>query len=275
MRFLVARWRGIGTRLYLALAFAVILTLVSSAVVIYCFEKSGDLNYQAESESVPVLEASWEAAREAERLRGLGLELLTAPEAGTGEVSQETVNNSLTQLEDSLAQASAIPVLTDQAQAVQDSAYGVVDTIDALALNRAAMQEANAAVVDLRRRMSAIPADTVTAVAALRLLGQVLRAEDEATVDGMWNEFTILAQSGLEETIVEVGGGQGVFFIQRQRLALAAQNASWQLPSVPPAPASRDPSPPSWNRLAPTPRKLWTLPSRPSTKGACSWLSSA
>ena len=187
-------------------------------------KKSGDLNYQAESESVPVLEASWEAAREAERLRGLGLELLTAPEAGTGEVSQETVNNSLTQLEDSLAQASAIPVLTDQAQAVQDSAYGVVDTIDALALNRAAMQEANAAVVDLRRRMSAIPADTVTSVAALRLLGQVLRAEEEATVDGMWNEFTILAQSGLVEPIVEVGGGQGVFFVQRQRLALAAQN---------------------------------------------------
>ena len=115
MRFLVARWRGIGTRLYLALAFAVILTLVSSAVGIYYFEKSGDLNYQAESESVPVLEASWEAAREAERLRGLGLELLTAPDAGTGDVSQETVNNSLTQLEDSLAQASAIPVLTDQA----------------------------------------------------------------------------------------------------------------------------------------------------------------
>ena len=39
MRFLVARWRGIGTRLYLALAIAVILTLVSSAVGIYYFEK--------------------------------------------------------------------------------------------------------------------------------------------------------------------------------------------------------------------------------------------
>lgn len=83
-------------------------------------KKSGDLNYQAESESVPVLEASWEAAREAERPRGrapagLGLEILTAPDAGTGDVSQETVNNPLTQLEDSLAQASAIPVLTNQA----------------------------------------------------------------------------------------------------------------------------------------------------------------
>ena len=75
MRFLLNRWRGIGTRLYLALGFAVVLTLISSAVGVYYFERSGNLNYAAESQSVPALEASWEAAREAERLRGLGLEL--------------------------------------------------------------------------------------------------------------------------------------------------------------------------------------------------------
>ena len=46
MRFLLSRWRGIGTRLYLALAFAVLLTLVSSGVGIYYFERSGDLNYK-------------------------------------------------------------------------------------------------------------------------------------------------------------------------------------------------------------------------------------
>lgn len=37
MRFLINRRRGIGTRLYLALAFAVVLTLVSSAVGVYYF----------------------------------------------------------------------------------------------------------------------------------------------------------------------------------------------------------------------------------------------
>ena len=35
MRFLLSRWRGIETRLYLALAFAVLLTLVSSGVGVY------------------------------------------------------------------------------------------------------------------------------------------------------------------------------------------------------------------------------------------------
>ena len=137
------------------------------------------------------------------------------------------------------------------------------------------MQEANAAVADLRRRMSAIPSDTMTSVAGPRLLGQVLRAEDEATVDGMWIEFTILAQSGLEETIVEGGGGQGVFLVQRQRLALAAQNRELAAFFGSASASLEGSALPSWNRLAPTPRNLWTLPSRPSTKGACSWLSSA
>ena len=38
-------WQRIGTKLYLALGFAVFLTLVSSAVGVYYFERSGVLNY--------------------------------------------------------------------------------------------------------------------------------------------------------------------------------------------------------------------------------------
>ena len=109
MRFLLSRWRGIGTRLYMALAFAVMLTLVSSAVGVYYFERSGDLNYQAESESVPVLEASWEVAREAERMRALGLELLS----GTSEVQETDVSDSITRLENALIQPNGVPALAE------------------------------------------------------------------------------------------------------------------------------------------------------------------
>ena len=84
MRFLVDAWRRIGARLYLALGFAVFLTLASSAVGVYYFERSGDLNFQVRSESVPVLEASWIAIREGERLRVLGLELASDPDSGIG-----------------------------------------------------------------------------------------------------------------------------------------------------------------------------------------------
>ena len=78
MRFIVDKWNRIGTKLYLALGFAVALTLVSGAVGVYYFEQSGNRNYQVRSESVPALEASWTAASEAERLRGLGQSLFAA-----------------------------------------------------------------------------------------------------------------------------------------------------------------------------------------------------
>ena len=219
MRFLLSRWRGIGTRLYLALAFAVLLTLVSSGVGVYYFERSGDLNYRAEIESVPVLESSWEAAREAERLRALGLELLS----GTGEVSAEDVNNSLSGLENALIQPNGVPDLTDDVLRVQEQAYGVANTIDALRANNTAMVQAEARVADLRQRMAEIPADTETSVEGLRLLGRVLRAESEASLDEMWDEFAVLTQSGLEVPIREVGEGQGAFAARRLQIALTAQ----------------------------------------------------
>ncbi len=220
MRFLLSRWRGIGTRLYLALAFAVLLTLVSSGVGIYYFERSGDLNYKAESESVPVLEASWEAAREAERLRGLGLELLS----GTAEVmEEEDVSRSIGRLEDALSLPNGVPVLTDDAGRVQDAAYGVANAIDALRINRADTLQADEAVAGLRERMAALPADTETSTEGLRLLGRVLRAEDEAGLDSMLEEFRSLVAGGLEQPIVDAGGGDGVFAVQRQRLLLMEQ----------------------------------------------------
>ena len=57
MRFILDKWSRIGTKLYLALGFAVALTLVSGAVGVYYFEQSGNRNYQVRSESVPALEA--------------------------------------------------------------------------------------------------------------------------------------------------------------------------------------------------------------------------
>ena len=58
MGFIIHAWRRIGAKLYLALGFAVFLTLVSSAVGVYYFEASGDVSYEVRTESVPVLEAS-------------------------------------------------------------------------------------------------------------------------------------------------------------------------------------------------------------------------
>ena len=75
MRFLSSIWRRIGAKSYLALGFAVFLTLVSSAIGVFCLEQSGDASYQMRTEAVPVLEASWGAIWDGERLMGLGVRL--------------------------------------------------------------------------------------------------------------------------------------------------------------------------------------------------------
>ena len=221
MGYLLDRWRGIGTRLYLALAFAVLLTLISSGVAVFYFERSGDLNYEADTEAVPVLEASWEAAREAERLRGLGLELLS----GTAEVQSGTVDESVARLEEALALPNGVTALAGSAVAVQGAAYGVANSIDALAVNRAEMLRAEESVAALRQRMAAIPANTETSTEGLRLLGRVFRVESQVEWDSMWAEFTALTQRGLEQPIVDIGGGDGVFAVRSQQLALLDQRS--------------------------------------------------
>ena len=103
MRFLINRWRQVGTRLYLALVFAVALTLLSSAVGIYYFERSGDLSYRIRSESAPAVDAAWAAALSAEKLRSYGREVIagsgSAPTAAAA--SRAEVGELLTELEDS------------------------------------------------------------------------------------------------------------------------------------------------------------------------------
>ncbi len=223
MSFIADRWRRIGTRLYLVLGFAVLLTLISSAVGVLYFERSGDLNYEVESQSVPALEASWDVAREAERLRSQGLELMAAEAVGAGTTASGAVENSLARLEDSLTSARTVPGLESRVLAVQDAAYDVVGAIDGLEVNRAATLQADASVAALRARMEAIPADTESSVEGLRLLSRALRAESQGELEVMWNEFVALSQSGIEAEIAEIGGGEGMFAVRGQQIALRDQ----------------------------------------------------
>ena len=217
MRFLVDRWRNIGTKLYLALGFAVLLTLVSSSVGVYHFERSGDLNYQAETESVPALEAAWAAAREAGRLRELALQLLT----DAGNMPEGSVDRSLADLEAALAKATTLPALQTDAQTVQDAAYDLAEVIDTLSASRAAVRKADVDAASLRQELSTIPADTDTSEDGVRLLQQMLLAENEETLEVLWDDFKALTARGLEQPVVALGGGdRGVYAVRRQQLAL-------------------------------------------------------
>ena len=226
MGFLVDRWRRIGTRLYLALGFAVLLTLGSSAVGVYYFEQSGDLNYRVRTEAVPVLEATWTAAREAEQLRIVGLGMLAAPESGFAGFRPDSVAESLDRLASALGAVSGVQALASDARAVNDAAHDLAVVIDNLAVNREALSDANAAAAGLRARLAGLSPDDESSVAALSVLKQALQAADEAVLEQLWDEYAKLHAAGVDPAVAALAGDQGVFTVRGQQLALWASVAN-------------------------------------------------
>ncbi len=220
MRFIIDRWRRIGTRLYLALGFAVALTLISGGVAVYYFEQSGDHNYQVQSESVPALESSWIAAREAERLRILGLEVVADAESGFQSRDAQALLSSLERLDAALTEVSGLPVLAANAQAVSDAAYDLAEVIDNLVVTRDALLSANSLGSDYRVRLATTSSDIGESEAALSVLRQAFQAEDENVLQGMWDEFSSIHATGMDPAVSSLAEGEGVFYIRGQQLAL-------------------------------------------------------
>ena len=237
MRFLRDRWHQIGTKLYLALGFAVFLTLVSSAVGVYYFEQSGDLNDQVRSDSVPILEASWTAAREVERLRALGLGLLASTSVGTRSLQSGAVTDSLDRLDDALEQMVGVEELASDALMVRNAAYEMANAIDDLALTRGSQSDASDAANALWVRLNATLPGSELANEALSVLRQALASDDLAALEAHWDRFAGLASAGLDPDLVSLGVDEGgVFAVRGEQLALdervAALMASFDESSV-------------------------------------------
>ena len=220
MRFIIDRWRRIGTRLYLALGFAVALTLISGGVAVYYFKQSGDHNYRVQSESVPALESSWIAAREAERLRILGLEVVADSESGFQRQDTEAIARSLQRLETALESVSGVQTLATDAQAVSDAAYDLAEIIDNLVLARDALLTANDLALDYRLRLATTSSDIGESEAALSVLRQALQAQDDPSLQGMLERFLSIHATGIDPAVSSLGEGAGVFYIRGQQLVL-------------------------------------------------------
>ena len=220
MRFIIDRWRRIGTRLYLALGFAVALTLISGGVAVYYFEQSGDHNYRVQSESVPALESSWIAAREAERLRILGLEVVADAESGFQRQDTDALVRSLERLDDALNDVSGVPVLATDAQAVSDAAYDLAEVVDNLVLTRDALLTANDLALEYRLRLATTSSDIGESEAALSVLRQALQAQDDPSLQGMLEKFLSIHATGIDPAVSSLGEGAGVFYIRGQQLVL-------------------------------------------------------
>ncbi len=220
MGFLLDRWRRIGTRLYIALGIAVVLTLVSGAVGVFYFEQSGDLNFQVRSESVPALEASWTVARETERLRNVGLGLAAGSGSGNQELAGGAVVASLERIDAALDVVSGVAELKPDAQAVSDAAYGLADLIDSLSRSREALNSTDQVAADYRSILATARSNVGESEAALSVLRQVLEAESEADLQRLWDDFTRLHATGIDPAVASLGEGEGVFYVRSLQLAL-------------------------------------------------------
>ena len=206
MRFILDKWSRIGTKLYLALGFAVALTLVSGAVGVYYFEQSGNRNYQVQSESVPALEASWTAASEAERLRGLGQSLFVANVAWQS-AEANAVDQSLQRLETALNEANSVSELMTLTEAVSGAAYDLAEVIDDLTRIRNDLQNANTASAEYRALLVTSISNIGKSEEALAVLRQALQAQEEATLDGLWEQFSSSPCAGYRPACDRLGRG--------------------------------------------------------------------
>ncbi len=225
-------WRRIGTRLYAALGVAVILTLVSSAVGIYYFERSGDLNHRVQSESVPVLEASWAAAREADGLRHLGTSLLVDSGDGTEVASSAplggSLDDSLARMQTALVRVNGVPALQVHSTAIHDGAFDVADAISNLGMNRDEINQANEVANGLRAQLHALSISNAASLDAVEVLHNVQRAPDDAALESLWDDLATLTRGGdVDPAVLALAEGDGVFTVRGQQLAL--QNRADQL----------------------------------------------
>ena len=217
MRSLIRTWNRIGTRLYLALGFAATLTLVSAVVGVFYFERSGDINHRLESESVPVLESTWAAAREGEGLQALGLQLLVDTGTGFEAAPAESTAEFLRRIDEALAAPLGIPGLAPDAAAVRDAAYDLADVVDELAVYREGASSADAEAAAVLASLEGLASDPESGEVAA-VLGRMLRADDEAALNLLWDEFARLPAAGLDPTL-----GNLAYVARGRQIALASR----------------------------------------------------
>ena len=224
MGFLIDRWRRIGTRLYIALGFAVFLTLVSSAIGVYYFEQSGDLNFRIRSESAPVLEAAWNVDRDVGRLRSLGLNLLSESDPTVVADGGDVLADILDSIEASLQVVNGNPDLATSANTVYSHAFETAGIVDEIALNRQALLEDDSAAANLNSRLSNLSLAGRPDETASLVMYQALATEDDVALDALWNEFVGISSSGIDQSLADLAGGNdGVFAVRGSQILLRSR----------------------------------------------------
>ena len=212
-------WGRIGTRLYLALALAVVLTLFSSGVGVYYFEKSGDLNYQVREESFPLMESVWSVNLLVDRLRVLGLSMVTSG----AQVDSDGVDAALQELTVALSHAVGVPGLSALAEKVNEDAYEMASLMDQIAVLNAGIVEASNEILRDRNDAASWSPSDHPSMEAQEVLISASFAENKDELDQLWDRFVFVSTSGIDSRLFDLGDGEGIFSRRGHQLLLQGE----------------------------------------------------
>lgn len=203
-------WGRIGTKLYLALAFAVALTLVSGWVGSWHFENSGRHTYHVRDEAVPVLGSAWQVYGDAQILRRMGL-------ARLGVIDDSDVHAAEARILDGLGRVSASPDLQPVAERVGSSAHDVAGHVEELIAARSEMASSAEDVEDVITRVDLAASGNPELLSAMVLVRAALRADNSerltrlrAEMDELMTRPVVVpaGYSALIDDVFEVQGEQ-------------------------------------------------------------------
>ncbi len=175
-------WGRIGTKLYLVLACAVFLTLVSSAVGVWHFEKSGRHTHRMRDEAVPVLEASWQVYADAQALPSMGI-------AQVGLIDSKDVAAALARVSDGLDRVNEAPGLRPKADRVGASAGKVAGHVEELIAGRKSLEEVARNVEAMINRLDLAAGADRTILAAEVVVRDGLRTDNLADLRKVRSEM--------------------------------------------------------------------------------------
>ena len=201
-------WGRIGTKMYLALLFAVALTLLSSGVGFWNFHNTGRHTHQVRDESVPTLEAAWQVRNDARSLHGMG-------SARLGAFDGADVREAEARVVEGLTQASADPSLRALTEQVELHTRDVARHIEELIMARGRQADWAVEVQDVGRQVDLAASGNPELLSAMVLVRAALRADDEVRLSKLRAELADLTSrppevpagySALFENVFETQG---------------------------------------------------------------------
>ncbi len=218
-------FRRIGAKLYAALGLAVLLTLLSSGVGVYYFERSGDLSHGLARESFPALEDAWRASDATAKLAAFGEREISRVAEGRARAAsapgtvREGAEHPVEELRTTLSRPGGLPGLRVPADRVLESAWAAVDVLSGLDEAGPVMHRLRLRSEELRGALGSgsLPSSDYGAV---RVLNAALSAPTETALDLEWANYSVIVESdGPSGEIRELAEGEeGVFAVRQSWL---------------------------------------------------------